>query len=90
MNEQQTPQQQLNQMVEKEVRFVIGELHMQIIFLQKAMELQQMQQQQPQPQPGQQTPPPQPFRPEPIPPQPEQDKPPPRQSMPNGGWKEAR
>jgi len=88
MNEQQTPQQQLNQMVEKEVRFVIGELHMQIIFLQKAMELQQMQQQQPQP--GQQTPPPQPFRPEPIPPQPEQDKPPPRQSMPNGGWKEAR
>jgi hypothetical protein len=83
-----TQQELLSQAIDRETRYVIGELTMQTIILRQALNMSQ----QPQPQPVNPVPQPMPPKqPEPIPPQPEQDRPPPpRQSMPNGGWKEAR
>jgi hypothetical protein len=66
-----TQANQLSQMIEKEVRQVIGDLHMQIVVLRCLTELR-----------GQQHPQEQP-KPEPIPPQPEQD-PPPKKEEPDG------
>jgi len=80
VDQQQTISNQLNQAIEKEVRFVIGDLHMQIIVLKQVMDLQQKAaEQQPQPQQPRPTPtPPQPSQPHPyppVPPQPETEPP---------------
>jgi hypothetical protein len=66
MVDQQTISNQLNQAIEKEVRFVIGDLHMQIIVLKQVMDLQQKAAEQTPVQPNQ----PRPAPPSPPPPQP--------------------
>jgi len=90
MAEPQSPQDMLNQNIEREVRFQIGELTMQIIVLRQMLDLQQkMSQQQPgdpipanPPQPPADRPAP-PHQPQPQPTQP-QPEPLPHRAM-NGG-----
>lgn len=78
---EQTVSNQLNQNIEKEVRTLIGDLHVQIIMLRQVMEMQQKASEQqpthPQPHPSP-NPPPQPRD---VPPQPTQPipTPPPNQ-----------
>jgi hypothetical protein len=82
MAEPQSPQDMLNQNIEREVRFQIGELTMQIIVLRQMLDLQQkMSQQQ---QPGDPIPdqPPQPPADRPVPQPPRQPQPQPAQPEP--------
>jgi hypothetical protein len=66
----------ISQKIEREVRYLIGDLHMQVIVLRAALDTTQPQPEQPKPAP----PPP----PQPIPPQPEHDEPPPKSAKTNG------
>ena len=51
MPEQLSPQQQLQQAIEKDVRFLIGDLQMQVIILRNMMDMSQTAQQAPPPEP---------------------------------------
>lgn len=77
--------EQLSQRIERDVRQLIGDLHMQIIVMRAMVDLSQ---QPPQPQPGEPAPQPQPGEqqphPAPVPPQPQPAPPPQAAHRANG------
>jgi outer membrane biosynthesis protein TonB len=85
MNNNELQSQQLSQKIEREVRYLIGDLQMQILLLRSVLE----QAQPPQPQPGEPKPKPQPRpEPQPEPPPKPVEEPQPEQPQANGRYQE--
>ena len=80
MTDQQNQQQVLSQAVEREVRQILGDLHMQVIVLRQMLEMAQQPRPSPVPNPQQptQTPPQPAPDPNQLPPQPPPENPPPQ------------